>query len=102
MDWIKAHAEVHPGRQSRRCWSSSSTTQRRKAISAPRWRRADLSRAQRPGRRGEGLSPGPTCAKVARVPTADKLWKGILVALMVAGGIGWLVFAIIVALALLY
>jgi hypothetical protein len=33
---------------------------------------------------------------------ADKLWKGILVALIVAGGIGWLVFAVIVALALLY
>jgi hypothetical protein len=36
------------------------------------------------------------------VPTADRLWKGILVALMVVGGIGWLVFAVIVALALLY
>jgi hypothetical protein len=36
------------------------------------------------------------------VPTADKLWKGILIVLMVAGGVGWLVFAVIVALALLY
>ena len=101
MDWLKAHAKFIPAAVAAVLviFLDDATAQ---GISGGGRRGADLPRAQRSRRGRAGLSPGPACARVARVPTADKLWKGILVALMVAGGIGWLVFAVIVALALLY